>query len=164
MNINLIAAVSKNGVIGKDNKLIWKLKDDMKLFKALTTGHFVIMGRKTFESMGSRLLPNRTNVIVTTQKEYLVKGALVVNSVEEAIELAKSNDDPDPFIIGGGEIYKLSIPLCDTLYITEVKTEIEGDTFFPEIDSNEWKLYKRVNYQKSKKNDFDFCTYLKIKS
>ncbi len=129
--INLIAAVGKNRVLGKDNKLIWKLPGDLPRFKAITTGHPIVMGRKTFESFGSKPLPNRTNVIITRNKEFNAPGCIVCSSLEEALKKA-GEIDKEIFIIGGGEIYKESISLADRLYLTVVDAEAEGDTFFPD--------------------------------
>jgi dihydrofolate reductase len=125
----LIAAVSKNGVIGHDQKLPWNLPEDLKRFKEITYGAPVIMGRKTFESIG-RLLPGRKNVIITRSKDRLIPDAWLAGSLEQAIELA--GDASEIFILGGGEIYRLALPIADRLYITEVDVRIEGDTTFPE--------------------------------
>lgn len=127
--ISLIAAVSKNGVIGRDQKLPWDLPEDLKRFKEITTGAPVILGRKTFESIG-RLLPGRKNIIVTRRRDLLVPGAFVAASLEEALALAEAA--PETFILGGGEIYRLALPIADRLYLTEVDVRIEGDATFPE--------------------------------
>ena len=134
--ISIIAAVSKNGVIGVDNKLPWDLPEDLKRFKELTTGNVVIMGRKTYESIG-KPLPNRINIVITRNKDFFVPGVITTNSLESA--LLKAGGDKHIFIIGGGEIYKQSIGFADKLYITEVDMEVEGDTKFPTI-SNEWSV------------------------
>lgn len=130
--ISILVAVSKNGVIGKNGKLPWHISEDIKRFKALTTGHPIIMGRKTWESIGSKPLPNRANVIVTRDKKFKAEGGEVAHSVEEAIELAKKVEKEEIFIIGGGEIYKLALPLTDRIYLTLVYKEVDGDTFFPD--------------------------------
>ena len=160
--ITLIAAASENNIIGKDNKLIWHLSDDLKHFKDLTKGHFVIMGRKTFESM-PKALPNRTNVIITRKSDYKAENAIVVNSLEKALKVAEKDDQP--FIIGGGEIYKLSIDIADRVELTRVHTSIEGDTSFPEINLEKWQEVKREKRLKDEKNeyDFSFLRYDKIK-
>ena len=151
MKASLIVAVSQNGVIGKDNDLIWHLPKDMKFFKDTTMGHHVIMGRKNFESIPHkyRPLPNRTNVIITRNSDYKAEGCLVVNSVEEALEVAKQNGDTHPFIIGGGQIYKLALEnnLVDKIYLTKVHHSFDGDTFFPELNPD-WIELKREDYFK----------------
>lgn len=151
--VTLIAAASENNIIGKDNKLIWRLSDDLKHFKELTKGHFVIMGRKTFESM-PKALPNRTNVIITRKTDYKVENAIVVNSLEKALKVAEN--DNQPFVIGGGEIYKLSMEIADRIELTRVHTSIEGDTSFPEIDLEKWQEVKNEKRLKNEKNEYDF--------
>jgi len=151
--ITLIAAASENNVIGKDNKLIWYLSDDLKHFKNQTKGHSVIMGRKTFESM-PKALPNRTNIIITRKTDYMAKDAIVVNSLNQALE--KAADDNQPFIIGGGEIYNLAIKIADRIELTRVHTEIEGDTYFPVIDHTLWEEVSRDKRLKDEKHDYDF--------
>ena len=151
--VTLIAAASENNIIGKDNKLIWRLSDDLKHFKELTKGHFVIMGRKTFESM-PKALPNRTNVIITRKTDYKAENAIVVNSLEKALKVAES--DNQPFVIGGGEIYKLSMEIADRIELTRVHTSIEGDTSFPEINLEKWQEVKNEKRLKDEKNEYDF--------
>jgi len=151
--ITLIAAASENNVIGKDNKLIWYLSDDLQHFKNQTKGHSVIMGRKTFESM-PKALPNRTNIIITRKTDYMAKDAIVVNSLNQALE--KAADDNQPFIIGGGEIYNLAIKIADRIELTRVHTEIEGDTYFPVIDHTLWEEVSREKRLKDEKHDYDF--------
>ena len=151
--ITLIAAASENNVIGKDNKLIWHLSDDLKHFKDLTKGHVVIMGRKTFESM-PKALPNRTNIIITRKTDYMAKDAIVVNSLNQALE--KAVGDNQPFIIGGGEIYSLAIKIADRIELTRVHTELEGDAYFPEIDHNIWEEVSRERRLKDQKHYYDF--------
>ena len=151
--VTLIAAASENNIIGKDNKLIWRLSDDLKHFKELTKGHFVIMGRKTFESM-PKALPNRTNVIITRKTDYKAENAIVVNSLEKALKVAEN--DNQPFVIGGGEIYKLSMEIADRIELTRVHTSIEGDTSFPEINLEKWQEVKNEKRLKDEKNEYDF--------
>ncbi len=134
--VSIIAAVSQNGVIGKDGGLPWKISADLKRFKEITTGHPVIMGRKTFESIG-RPLPGRTNIIVTRDGSYQAEGCLVVTSLEKALQEAKQAESEEIFIIGGGEIYTQALPLADTLYLTLINAEVKGDAFFP--DYSEFK-------------------------
>jgi dihydrofolate reductase len=166
MKVSLIVAVAENGVIGKDNDLIWHLPKDMRFFKETTTGHHVIMGRKNFESIPERFrpLPNRTNVVITRQSDYQAEGCEVVNSLEAALELAQANGDAEPFIIGGGQIYKLALEgdVVDKIYLTKVHQGFEGDTFFSEL-SEEWKEVDRVEHQKDEKHccDFSIITYEK---
>ena len=161
MTITLIAAAAENNALGKDNDLVWHLPDDFKRFKAITSGHFIVMGRKTFESF-PKPLPNRTHIIITRQKEYQVpEGCLVATSIEEALQLCPQNEEV--FIIGGGEIYKQSIEIADKIELTRVHTEVEADTFFPEIDQNNWKILEEEYHPKDEKHKFDFTylTYLK---
>lgn len=161
MTITLIAAASENNALGKDNDLVWHLPDDFKRFKAITSGHFIVMGRKTFESF-PKPLPNRTHVIITRQKNYQVPaGCLVVSSIEEALEICPQNEEV--FIIGGGEIYKQSITLANKIELTRVHTEVEADTFFPKIDLANWKLLQEEYHPKDEKHKYDFTylTYLK---
>lgn len=160
--ITIIAAAAANNELGKDNKLIWHLSNDLKRFKKLTSGHHIIMGRKTFESF-PKALPNRTNVVITRQKDYKApEGVIVVNSLADALDAARK--DNNPFIIGGGEIYKQAIPLADKLEITRVHATFDdADTFFPEIDSSVWSEIDRVNHDADEKYNhaFSFITYLR---
>lgn len=151
--ITLIAAIGKNNELGKDNQLIWHLPNDFKRFKAITTGHYIVMGRKTFESF-PKPLPNRTHVIITRQKNYISENCIVVNSIEDAI--ATCPKDETIFVIGGGEIYKQSIKIADKLEITRVHHTFEADTFFPEINMKEWELIFEEYHPKDEKHNFDF--------
>jgi dihydrofolate reductase len=151
--IIIIAAVSENNALGKDNDLVWHLPDDFKRFKQLTSGHYIVMGRKTFESF-PKPLPNRTHVIVTRQKYYAPEGCIVANSLQEAIQLCPKN--VDTYIIGGGEIYKQSMAFAAVLEITRVHNIFEADTFFPEIDSTIWKLAYEEFHPKDEKHNFSF--------
>ena len=160
--LTIIVAVSENQVIGKDNDLIWKLSLDLKRFKSLTSGHHIIMGRKTFESF-PKPLPNRTHVVITRQKDYKApEGVIIVNSLEKAIQASKS--DSSPYIIGGGEIYKQSLPYASVIELTRVHGIFDGDTYFPEIDLDQWKVIKREFISKDENHayDFSFITYKKI--
>lgn len=152
--IHLVVAKSDNNVIGHDNQLIWHLPNDLKHFKEITTGHPIIMGRKTFESIG-RPLPNRTNIIITRNKNYSIENTKVAHSLNEAIEIAKKIDE-DIFILGGGKIYEQALDLVDILEVTEVHGNFEGDTYFPEIDLNVWKEISRIKHHKDEKNKFDY--------
>lgn len=150
--ISIIVAHSKNMAIGKDNSLIWHLSDDLKRFKKLTTGHPIIMGRKTYQSI-DRPLPNRTNIVITRDMNLEIPGCIVVHSAIEAIEKAKEFDQGEIFIIGGAEIYKETLPLTDRLYVTKVDMHVDGDAFFPEYSnvftkkiSEESGEYKGLKY------------------
>ena len=157
--LTLIVAVSENNVIGKDNDLIWRLRNDLQRFKALTSGHCIIMGRKTFESF-PKPLPNRTHIVITRQQNYTVtEGVKVVNSLESAIEAAKL--DTSPYIIGGGEIYKQALGFVDLIELTKVHHSFEGDTFFPEIDIKKWEEINCVYNEKDDQHNypFSFLTY-----
>ena len=168
MKVSLIVAVAENGVIGKDNDLIWHLPKDMRFFKETTLGHHVIMGRKNFESIPHkyRPLPDRTNIVITRQSGYKAEGSIVVNSVEAALDIAKNNGDTEPFIIGGGQIYKLALEanLVDKIYLTKINHPFDGDTFFPEL-GNDWKLINSIPNKSDEKHkyDFDFNTFVKNK-
>jgi len=135
MTISIIVAVAENGVIGYDNHLLWHISEDLKRFKSLTIGHHIIMGRKTYDSVG-KPLPGRINIVISRQQNYSVEGCLVAKSLEDALEIAKQ--DNEVFIIGGGEIYKQSLSLSDKIYLTRVHAGFAGDTFFPELNLSEW--------------------------
>lgn len=160
MPVSIIVAASKNNVIGKDNQLIWHLSADLKRFKTLTTGHHIIMGRKTFESIG-KPLPNRTSIIITRQTDYKADGCIVVNSLEEALK--KVPAEQEAFIIGGGTIYKEAINKADKLYLTLVHAEFDGDTFFPEHDEKIWNCLNREDHISDEKNEYaySFIDYVK---
>lgn len=160
--ITLIAAIAKNNALGKNNDLIWHLPADLKRFKQRTSGHPIIMGRNTFESIG-KPLPNRTTIIVTRNKNYTQEGCKVVHSLEEAIEITKDNNEV--YLIGGAQIYKEALEknLVDCLDITHVHQEFEADVFFPEIDVTIWIETEREDFKKDEKNayDYSFVKYLK---
>lgn len=161
--VTIIAAIGENNALGKDNDLIWHLPADLKRFKKLTSGHHILMGRNTFESIG-KPLPNRTTIIITRNKNYNQEGCKVAFSLEKAIEMAKLDDEI--FIIGGAQIYKQAIEnnLVDQLDITIVHQKFEADVFFPEIDKKVWKETFREDFKADKKNDYDysFLKYQKI--
>jgi len=150
----IVVAKSANNVIGNNNELIWHLPNDLKHFKNLTSGHPVIMGRKTFESIG-KPLPNRTNIVITRNKDWNQEGILVANSLEEAIEKGREIDS-EIFIIGGGNIYEQAFWMSDVLEVTEVHQEFEGDTKFPKIDPKIWKEVAREDFSKDEKNQFNY--------
>ena len=159
--LTIIVATGENNAIGKDNKLIWHLSDDLKRFKSLTNGHHIIMGRKTFESF-PKLLPNRTHVVITRQVNYKVpEGVIVVNSLENAVALVQN--DTQPFVIGGGEIYKQAIALANKIELTRVHETFEADTFFPKIDPAIWKETNKTFHHKDDKHEhaFSFVTYVR---
>jgi dihydrofolate reductase len=158
--ITIIAATGKNNELGKNNTLVWHLPDDFKRFKELTTGHHIIMGRKTFESF-PKPLPNRTHVVITRQNNYNPDGCIVVDSMEEAIKVCPQNEEI--FIIGGGEIYNLGMPFSSKIELTRVFESFDADTFFPEINFTEWKLINEEFHQKDEKHLFEFSyqTYIR---
>ena len=160
--VSLIVAHSKNGVIGKNGSLPWHISDDLNNFKKLTSGHTVIMGRKTFESIG-RPLPNRRNVVISRQRNLSTDDAKIVPSLEEAIKMA--GGDQEIFIIGGGEIYKLALPFADRVYATQVETEINGDTYFPALNLDNWQLSSFDRRHDDKADlDYSFTIYDRRKS
>tara|TARA_B100000508_G_C11423992_1_gene259848 strand:- start:255 stop:737 length:483 start_codon:yes stop_codon:yes gene_type:complete len=151
--ITIIAAAGENNELGKNNDLVWHLPDDFKRFKQLTTGHHIIMGRKTFESF-PKPLPNRIHIVITRNPEYQKEGAVVVASMEEALEKAK--DDDQPFIIGGGEIYSIGLPFAQKIELTRVHGSFDADTFFPEIPLTDWQLAEEEFHPKDEKHQYDF--------
>jgi dihydrofolate reductase len=159
--IIMIAAVAENFALGKNNELVWHLPDDFKRFKQLTTGHYIIMGRKTFESF-PRPLPNRTHVIITRQKDYEAEGCIVVDTIEDALALVPK--DENAFVIGGGEIYNLAMPYTDVIELTKVHANFEADTFFPKIDFSNWQLVAEEYHPKDDTHLFDFTyeTYRRV--
>ncbi len=162
--LSIIVAVAENNVIGKDNKLIWHLPEDLKRFKKLTTGHTIIMGRKTFESLG-RVLPNRKHVILCNDMELNIEDENV--EVLEDISMLKQYIDSteENFIIGGATIYKLLLPYANKIYLTLIHEKFEGDVFFPEIDEREWKIVETEKGLKDEKNpyDYEYITYTREK-
>jgi dihydrofolate reductase len=151
MKLSLIVAVAENGVIGHNNQLIWHLPNDLKQFKRLTTGHCIIMGRKTFESIG-KPLPNRTSIIISRNLDFQIEGCITVDSLDNAISAAKNIENEEAFVIGGAEIYHLALPIIDKIYLTEVHQTFEGDTFFPEIDKTIWKETHREDFETDEKH------------
>ncbi|MCD4745074.1 MAG: dihydrofolate reductase [Bacteroidales bacterium] len=162
-NISIIVAVAENNAIGKDNKLLWHISDDLKRFKKLTTGHIVIMGKKTFDSLPNGALPNRTNIVITDDINDRFEDCIMAYSIEDALD--KSDDNKEIFIIGGGSIYKQFLKYANKLYLTKVHKSFEGDVFFPEIDINEWKLIEQVNFEPDDKTTFaySYLIYKKLK-
>jgi len=161
MLISIIVAASENNVIGKNNQLIWHLPADLQHFKKITMGHTIIMGRKTFESIG-RPLPGRVSIIITRNKNFTANGCIVVNSLEEAIK--KADHQKEIFIIGGAEIFNQSMTIAQKIYFTHIFHQFDGDTFFPKIDEKLWKMTKEERFDADEKNKFSysFCEYEKI--
>ena len=162
MTIAIMAAKAQNNVIGKDNDLVWHLPADLKHFKKTTNGHYVIMGRKTFESLG-RPLPGRLNIVVTRNQDFYLEGAIVVTGLQEALEFAKEQRQKLVFILGGGEIYRQSMEVADVLFITEIHQAFDGDTTFPDISDNLWKEAERDDYPSDEENDYaySFVKYIR---
>lgn len=152
--ITLVVAKNENNVIGEDNQLIWHLPNDLKHFKQITSGHPIIMGRKTFESVG-KPLPNRTNIVITRNKSWKAEDVLVVYSLEEAIEIGQKIDE-QIFIIGGGVIFELSMKVADAIELTQIHNHASGDSFFPAIDPKIWQEISREDFEKDGKNPFDY--------
>lgn len=164
MNISCVVAVANNNVIGKDNDIPWYLPADLKYFKKITLDHHILMGRNCYESIG-RPLPKRTNVIITRDPYFIASNCLIAHSINEALEIAYDNGEEEVMIIGGGTIYKQTQDLWDTLYITEVDLNVDGDIFFPQIDPNEWKLVSVVRNEPDEQNEhpYTFKKYQKIR-
>ena len=153
--LSLIVAISENHVIGREGQLPWHLSADLKRFKKLTMGHHIVMGRKTYDSIG-RQLPGRTSVVLTRQTDWAVEGVLTASDLETALELA--GDDEEVFVIGGSQIYQLALPLVDRLYVTRVQASVSGDTYFPEITSEQWQLEQNDSFSANEKNCSAFCS------
>jgi len=165
MIISMIAAVGENRVIGRDNDLVWDLPDDMRFFVQKTKGRHVIMGRKNYQSIPEKFrpLPDRPNVVITRRPSFVAEGCVVINSLEEALQLAKQNGEEEAFIIGGGEIYTLGLAVAHRMYITQVKASFEGDAFFPEYNQDDWVETGRVHHPVDERHAyaFDFVTFEK---
>ena len=154
MILKAIVAYAENRVIGKDNDLIWHLPDDLKHFKRHTAGKTIIMGRKTWDSLGGRPLPNRRHIVITRSTDFTAQGAEVVNSLEDAVELAQNEEEV--FIVGGAQIYTLSLPIIDILEITEVHAEFEGDAFFPIFNEADFELTSQEHHPADEKHQYSF--------
>ena len=152
--VSIIVAIAQNGTIGDKNSLLWHIKEDMRFFRTTTSGHAVVMGRKTFESLGSRPLPKRTNIVIT-RADRAFEGALTAHSLEEAIRLAEG--DEEIFIIGGAQIYREALRVADRMYITRVMHDYEGDTSFPDIDLSEWKLVAEEKHDRGEEYEYPFA-------
>ena len=160
--VSIIVAVAQNGTIGDKNALLWHIKEDMRFFRTTTSGHAVIMGRKTFESLGSKPLPKRTNIVITRQ-DVEFEGALTAHSLQEAIAMAEG--DEEVFIIGGAQIYAQALECADRLYLTLVERDYEGDTSFPEIDYRYWQLVAEERHERGEEYEypFSFLTFDRVK-
>lgn len=161
----MIAAMSSNRVIGKNNDLPWHLPDDFQFFKDKTHGHYVIMGRRNFESLPKKFkpLPNRTNVVLSRNDQFQAEGIITVKDLNSALHLAKEAGETEAFIIGGGQIYEIGLSYADCIYLTEIDANIIGDTYFPEFDKSHWREVERIHHKVDERHafPFDFVTYNK---
>jgi len=155
MKISAIAAVAANGVIGKNNRMPWHLPDDLKYFRQRTTDHVIIMGHRCFRS-GPFPLPNRINIVLTRNKELYLSGCYIAHSLEEAFEIARRFEDDEVFVIGGATVYQQALPYVQRLYITEIHSPIEGDTFFPDLRQEDWHLLQSIYHPKDDRHPYDF--------
>lgn len=162
MSLSIIVAVSNNNCIGGNNGLLWKIPADLKFFKETTTGHTIVMGKKTYQSIG-RPLPNRRNIVITRDTSFSQEGVEVAHSIEEALDLSKAIND-EVFIIGGGEIYRQFLPYVDKLYVNHIHGDFEGDTFFPTLDQTTWKQTKANDMPAGESTEYPitFATYERI--
>ena len=151
--VSIIVAIAQNGTIGDKNSLLWHIKEDMRFFRTTTSGHAVIMGRKTFESLGSKPLPKRTNIVIT-RSDVKFEGALTAHSLEEAIAMAEG--DEEIFIMGGAQIYAIAMDVADRMYITRVERDYEGDTSYPEIDYSKWRLVSEERHERGEEYEYPF--------
>jgi dihydrofolate reductase len=158
MDINFIVAVSRNSCIGKDNDLPWRMKSDLKFFKDMTTNNAIIMGRKTFESMNSKPLPNRLNIVISKTLPPRVEGILVARDIDEALQVCEEHDFKT-FIIGGGTLFAHHLHMVDTIYMTVVDTEVDGDIFFPELNYREWNQNIIQHGEADDKNQFNYTIH-----
>ncbi len=160
-NISIIVAISENNAIGKNNDLLWHISDDLKRFKKLTTGHTIIMGKKTFDSLPNGPLPNRTNIVITHNKNIKIPGCIIAHSIEDAIN--RCNNEDEIFVIGGGSIYKQLLKYANKIYLTLVHKSFDADAFFPEINFNEWTIIEQTDFTADDKNKYaySFITYEK---
>ncbi|MCK5822787.1 MAG: dihydrofolate reductase [Bacteroidales bacterium] len=160
-NTSIIVAIAENYAIGKDNELLWHISDDLKRFKKLTSGHTVIMGQNTFDSLPNGALPKRTNIVITFNKELKIPGCIMAYSIEDAIKKCDLNQEV--FVIGGGSIYEQFLEFADKIYITLVHKNFDADTFFPKIDSNKWSIIEQTDFPADDKSKYaySFITYVK---
>lgn len=155
MKISIVVAIAQNGAIGIENKLPWRLSSDLKHFKRLTSGHAILMGRKTYQSIG-KPLPKRTNLVVTRDKNYTAAGCEVFLSIDAALDLAKERGETEIFVIGGAQIYNQVLPKADKIYLTKVKANIEGDAFFEIKNLEEWKVINSQSFEAGEKDQYNF--------
>lgn len=153
--LSIIVALAENNAIGKNNDLIWYLSDDLKRFKRLTTGHTILMGRKTYDSLPNGALPKRENVVITRDEKLELPNCIMLHSIEEAIE-KYAHSEEEVFVIGGGSIYERLLPYAKKLYLTKVHAKFDADVFFPEIKEEDWFVLAEEHHQKGEKNEFDF--------
>ncbi len=156
MLISLVVAAAQNNAIGLANRLLWHLPNDLKFFKNITWAMPVVMGRKTFEALAGKPLPGRLNMVITRQKDFRAEGVIVVSSMEEAISVANQQDYKELFVIGGGEIYQQSMLLADKIYLTRVDAVLEGDTFFPAIEKDKWKMVSEQSFSADEKHQYAY--------
>jgi dihydrofolate reductase len=163
MKISQIVAVSSNNAIGKNNALIWKLSSDLQYFKKITSGHHILLGRKNYESIG-RALPNRVSLIVTRNQNFEAKDCYTFTDIESSIAFAEKAGEEELFIIGGGQIYDQTLPLCTTIYLTEVHHTFEADCFYQPLNEKEWEEVSRENHEADEKNEYaySFVVYKRI--
>ncbi len=152
--LNIIAAISRNGIIGDRNSLLWHITEDMRFFRRTTSSHTVIMGRKTFESLGCRPLPKRDNIVITRNSDLRFEGVKVVHSLDEAVDAA---GDGEIFIIGGAQIYAEALPIADRLYITRIDRDYQGDARFPDYDASQWLLISREEHARGEEFEYPFA-------
>lgn len=155
MEISIIVAVAQNGGIGMNNKLLWHLTDDLKMFKRLTSNHFILMGRNTYDSIG-KPLPNRKNLVLTSNPATIHPECIPIVSLQQGIEVAQKAGESELFIIGGANIYKQAMPFVHKIYLTKVNATLEADTFFEPINDVDWYLVEKLSFQKNEKNEFQF--------
>ncbi len=153
MPISIIVAFDENRLIGRDNQLPWHLPADLKHFKEITMGHHMIMGRKTFESIG-KALPGRTSIVITRQKDLQLEGCIMASSLEDAIQKCPANEDV--FVIGGADVFNQAMRLCDKLHTTLIHHQFDGDTHFPELDPRVWQVTSRVDFHADEKNPWSY--------
>ena len=159
MIVSQIAAMSRNRIIGKDNKLPWNMPDDLAYFFKVTRGHHIILGRKNFEAIG-KALPSRVNIVVTRNPNYKAPGCIVVENIQQALKYSESKGEEEVFIVGGGQIYQASLGITNKIYLTIIDTEIEGDVFFPEFDLKSWNVISKVSHSADNRNPFNYTYYI----
>ncbi len=159
MIISQIAAISRNRVIGKDNRLPWHMPDDLSYFFRITRERHIIIGRKNYEANG-KALPNRVNIVVTRKKDYLAPGCIVVHNLEDAIDYARERGEDEAFISGGSEIYKATLDISDRIYLTLIDAEVEGDVYYPELDMNMWQVVSEEKHKADLRNKYNYTYYI----